>query len=87
MESLSGAVFETITQELVASLRLWPDQGVNWEGRRARISPDRLAAFHQRLNDLIAEYWGGPDGAPAAEPGGTLMSFAAVSYRFPGDEA
>lgn len=86
-ETLSGAMFDSVTQELVASLRLWPDQGVNWEGRRARLSSDRLKEFNARLSDLIAEYWGGPDDAPADDPEGTIMSFATVSYRFPGDEA
>lgn len=87
-ETLSGAMFDSVTQELVASLRLWPEQGVNWEGRRARISADRLEEFNSRLRDLIAEYWGGPDGTAANDPDGELMSFAAVSYRFPGsDEA
>ena len=83
MESLSGAVFETITQELVASLRLWPDQPVEWEGRRARIAPDRLAEFHERLSDLIAEYWGGPDTPATDDPDADLMAFASVTYRFP----
>lgn len=83
MESLSGAVFETITQELVASLRLWPDQSVEWEGRRARIAPDRLADFHRRLSDLIAEYWGGPDTPAPDDPDAELMAFASVTYRFP----
>lgn len=85
-ETLSGAMFDSVTQELVASLRLWPDQGVNWEGRRARLSPDRLEAFNHRLRELIAEYWGGPDGTSPSDPDGELTAFAAVSYRFPGED-
>jgi DNA-binding transcriptional ArsR family regulator len=88
METLSGAVFETVTQELVASLRLWPDQPVEWEGRRARIAPERLAAFQQRLGDLVNEYWGGPDSPVADDPDADLMAFASVRFRFPeGNEA
>jgi DNA-binding transcriptional ArsR family regulator len=88
LESLSGAMFETITQELVASLRLWPDQPVEWEGRRARIAPERLAEFQGRLGDLINEYWGGPDTPAADDPDAPLMAFASVRFRFPGgDEA
>ncbi len=86
MESLSGAVFETITQELVASLRLWPDQPVEWEGRRARIGPDRLAEFHARLADLVNEYWGGPDTPATDDPDADLMAFASVRFRFPGGD-
>jgi DNA-binding transcriptional ArsR family regulator len=86
-ESLSGAMFDSVSQELVASIRLWADQDINWEGRRARIAPERLDEFNHRLRDLIAEYWGGPDGTADNDPDAVMMSFAAVSYRFPGDEA
>ena len=84
--ALSGAVFESVTQELVASLSLWPDQGVSWEGRRSRLSPGRVEEFTTRLYDLIAEYWGGPDGPAPDDPEGTPMAFAAVTYRFPGKD-
>lgn len=85
--ALSGAVFDSVTQELVASMRLWPDQDVAWEGRRARLAPDRVQEFNRRLLDLIAEYWGGPDGPADPDPDGVPMAFAAVTYRFPGDDA
>ncbi len=83
---LSGAVFESITQELVASANLWPDQLPNWEGRRSRLSPERLQEFNDRLMALIAEYWGGPDQPANEDPHADLMAFAAVTYRFPGEE-
>lgn len=86
-ESLSGAVFESITQELVASLRLWPDQPVEWEGRRARIAPERLREFNVRLTALISEYWGGPDSPKRDDSDADLMAFAALTYRFPGEDA
>jgi DNA-binding transcriptional ArsR family regulator len=84
--ALSGAVFESITQELVASATLWPDRLPSWEGRRARLSPERVEKFNARLMALIEEYWGGPDTPPEDDPDGQLMAFAAVTYRFPGDE-
>lgn len=85
METLSGAVFEAVTQEVVASLSLWPDQNLGWEGRRARLSPERLKEFDSRLLALIAEYWGGPETPPRDDPDADLMAFATVTYRFPGE--
>lgn len=84
--SLSGAVFESITQELVASTTLWPDQPPNWEGRQCRLSPERLTEFNDRLRVLIADYWGGPEQPANDDPDAELMAFAAVTYRFPGEE-
>ncbi len=86
LESISGAVFETLTQELVASLRRWPDQPVAWEGRRVRIGPERLAEFDRRLAALIDEYWGGPDTPAPDDPDADLMAFATVRFRYPGGE-
>ena len=86
METLSGAVFEAVTQEVVASLSLWPEQDLGWEGRRARLSPERLKEFDNRLLALIAEYWGGPDIPAGDDPDADQMAFATVTYRFPGEE-
>ena len=86
LETLTGAVFEAVTQEVVASLSLWPEQNLGWEGRRARLSPERLKEFDDRLLALIAEYWGGPDTPVRDDPNADLMAFAAVTYRFPGEE-
>ncbi|MDQ3525397.1 MAG: transcriptional regulator, partial [Chloroflexota bacterium] len=85
METLSGAVFEAVTQEVVASLSLWPEQDIGWEGRGARLSTERLKEFDSRLLALLAEYWGGPDTPAPDDPDGELMAFATVTYRFPGD--
>lgn len=85
METLSGAVFEAVTQEVVASLALWPEQELGWEGRRARLSPERIKEFDDQLLSLIAEYWGGPDTPAPDDPDGELMAFATVTYRFPGE--
>lgn len=85
METLSGAVFEAVTQEVVASLALWPEQDIGWEGRRVRMSDARRSAFDARLLALIAEFWGGPDTPAPDDPDGTLLAFAAVTFRFPGE--
>lgn len=86
---VSGAIFESVTQELIASLKLWPDQPLYWETRRARLSPDRVAEFDKRLLALIAEFWGEVDEPVAADPDADadadLMAFATTTYRFPGN--
>ncbi len=82
---LAGAVFESITQELVASVTLWPDPPPIWEGRRARIPADRLAEFEERLRALIEEYWGSPEKPAEDNPDADTMAFIALTYRFPGE--
>lgn len=82
---MKGTLVEAVTQEVVASLSLWPDQDLGWEGRRVRLSPQRLKEFDDRLLALIAEYWGSPDTPARDDPDGDLMAFATVTYRFPGE--
>ena len=83
---VSGAGLEAITQELIASLKVWPDQPLYWEGRRARMSPDRAAEFNRRLLSLLTEFWGDLEETETGNPEDALMSIATVMYRFPGDE-
>jgi DNA-binding transcriptional ArsR family regulator len=83
---VSGAGLEAITQELIASLKVWPDQPLYWEGRRARMSPDRAAEFNRRLLSLLTEFWGDLEEPETGNPEDDLMSIATVMYRFPGDE-
>lgn len=90
VEAFAGPValagLESVSQELMASLKAWPDQPLYWEGRRAEMPPERVAEFNERLLALIGEFWGSPD-APAQEKGDEdVMSFATVMYRFPGNE-
>lgn len=83
---LAGAVFDSVTQEVVAAATLWPDTAPNWEGRRARIAPERLAEFDERLRALIAEYWGAPEQPIDDDPGAPTMALMTVTYRYPGEE-
>jgi len=80
---VSGAIFESVTQELVASLRLWPEQELYWETRRARLTPARAAEFDRRLLALIDEFWDAAD-APDDQDA-VRMAVATTMYRFPGD--
>jgi DNA-binding transcriptional ArsR family regulator len=83
---VSGALFESVTQELVASLKLWPAQPLYWVTRRARLSPERQSEFNNRLLALLEEFWGRLDEPAPADPEADLMAFAGVMYRFPGNE-
>jgi DNA-binding transcriptional ArsR family regulator len=96
LPDVTVAEFEALSQEVAASAVLWPEppDHPNWEGRTARLSPERLEEFHQKLLALIAEYWGGPhrggdtpDVSTAIEdPTAPVHSFAAVIYRDPTDQ-
>ncbi len=82
---VSGAIFESVTQELVASLKLWPDQPLYWETRRGHLSPDRASEFDKRLLALIAEFWGDLDEPASGDLDVDVMAFATTMYRFPGN--
>ncbi len=81
--SISAPIFESVAQELAACENQWPDLLPNWELRRLRLPPERVEEFQQRLLDLIAEYWGGPEAQVADDPRSPAMGFAAVTYRYP----
>ena len=81
--SVAAATAESVGQELGASLTAWPDQRMNFEGRRARMSPARALEFNEKLVELIDEYWGGPDRPIDEDPDDPLMSFVGLWYRFP----
>lgn len=81
--SIAAATAESVGRELGASLTTWPDQLMNLEGRRARMSHARALEFNERLVELIQEYWGGPDQPVDENPEDPLMSFIGVWYRFP----
>lgn len=91
--TFAASMLESVLQEVAASEAAWPDQPIEWENRRLRLSPARAEEFNRRLLDLLAEYWGGPDSddpndvarARGAEedPAAPRLCFAAVLYREP----
>lgn len=81
--TIAAATAESVGRELGASLTTWPDQLMNFEGRRARMTHARVLEFNERLVDLIHEYWGGPDQPVEEDPADPLMSFIGLWYRFP----
>ena len=91
--TFAATMLEAALQEVAASEATWPDQPVDWETRRLRVSPDRAREFNHRLHELLAEYWGGPDPddpddvskvrlAPE-DPDAPRLCFVAVLYREP----
>lgn len=84
--SVTESVLESAVREAVASMVLWPEKPLSYEGRRARIPTDRLAEFHLKLDSLIDEYWGGPEESPLDDEGADLMALMTVVYRFPGTD-
>ncbi|HEV2528119.1 MAG TPA: ArsR family transcriptional regulator [Thermomicrobiales bacterium] len=79
--AVSSAVLGAVLQDLGHSEARWPDELTNWEIRRLRLAPERREEFRLRLNALIAEYWGGPNGAVDDDPDGELFTFASLLFR------
>ena len=52
---------------------------------RKAYSPERAEEFYGRLNDLIAEYWGGPERVAIEDPHPPRLCLAAVIFRDPLD--
>jgi DNA-binding transcriptional ArsR family regulator len=84
--SVASASLDSIGREIVASLTTWPDQRLNYEGRRTRMPIRRALEFNERLVELIDEYWGSP-GRPVEENrDDPLMALVGFWYRFPESE-
>lgn len=82
---LSAAALVSSAQELEASLKAWPDQPVYHEGRRTRMSPQRLAEFNDRMLALVGEYWGNPRQTVDEDESDDVMAMVMAMYRFPGE--
>lgn len=80
---VASAEFEALRQEVVAAMAVDSGELPSWEGRHARLSAERLAEFHRRLLDLIAEYWGGPETEAPQDPTAPMMALMTVVYRDP----
>lgn len=83
MAPVAAATLDSVRQDVVSSLREWPDQLMNYESRRLRMSQARVMEFNDRLIELLGEFWGNPDHPVEEDPDGTVMAFAGIWYRFP----
>lgn len=82
---VSAAGLISVAQELEASLRTWPEQPFYHEGRRTRMSAQRLAEFNDRMLALIGEYWGNPEEPVVEDDEDDVMAMVMAMYRFPGE--
>lgn len=81
--AFAAATLDSIESELLTSIETWPNQRLNYEGRRARMPYARAEEFNEKLVRLIDEYWG-DGGEPVDEdPDDPLLSFIGLWYRFP----
>jgi DNA-binding transcriptional ArsR family regulator len=91
--TFAASMLESVLQEVAASEATWPDQPIEWENRRLRLSPPRAREFNRRLLDQLAEFWGGPDPddpndvsrarSVKEDPDAPRLCFAAVLFREP----
>ncbi len=80
--SVTGAVFEALRQEALASIAAWPGHPVDITRRAARISDEQLEAFRGELVALLDRYWADSDDDAAEVP---RVRFLAAWYRDPAD--
>lgn len=82
MAPVAAATLDSVRQDVVTSMREWPDQLMNFESRRLRMSQARAMEFNDRLIELLGEFWGNPDHPVEEDPGAPVMAFAGIWYRF-----
>lgn len=83
MAPVAGATLAAVRHDVVASLEEWPNQLMNFESRRLRMSQARAMEFNEKLIELLGEYWGNPDHPVVEEPDEPVMAFAGIWYRYP----
>jgi DNA-binding transcriptional ArsR family regulator len=81
--SVASATLDSVSKELVGSLKAWPNQKMNYEGRRARMPYERAVEFNDKLEALISEYWGSPSHPVEENPDDPMLALIAAWYRFP----
>lgn len=83
MAPVAAATLDSVRRDVVTSLREWPDQMMNYESRRLRMSQARAMEFNDRLIELLGEFWGNPDHPVQEDPDAPVMAFTGIWYRFP----
>jgi hypothetical protein len=83
MAPVASATLDAVRQDVVASLDAWPNQLMNFESRRLRMSHARAMEFNDKLIELLGDYWGNPDHPVEEDPDEPVMAFAGIWYRFP----
>lgn len=83
MAPVANATLDAVRHDVVTSLETWPNQLMNFESRRLRMSHARAMEFNERLIELLGEFWGNPDHPVEEDPDSPVMAFAGIWYRFP----
>lgn len=83
--AFAAATLDSITSEVLTSVETWPNQRMNYEGRRARMPYTRAAEFNEKLVQLVDEYWGDGTEPLDEDPDDPLLAFIGFWYRFPED--
>lgn len=83
LAAIASNTMNSVANEVVTSLTTWPDQLMNYEGRRTRMSLERAVEFNEKFEELITEYWGSPDHPVKEDPDDPLMALVGFWYRFP----
>ena len=81
--TVAAATMDAVTSEIVTSIETWPDQRMNYEGRRTHMPYSRAEEFNEKLVRLVDEYWGSPDSPVEGDPDDPLLAFIGFWYRFP----
>lgn len=81
--TMAAATMDSVTSEIVTSMETWPDQRMNYEGRRRHMPYARAEEFNEKLVRLVDEYWGSPDNPIEGDPEDPLLAFIGFWYRFP----
>jgi DNA-binding transcriptional ArsR family regulator len=77
-----GVELDRIRHEALESSAIWHEASPQLLRQAARLHPDRLAAFHERLRALVHEFW-----PPATNENGELPKsvLTILTYREPPD--
>lgn len=84
--TVAAATMDSLTSEIVTSIETWPDQRMNYEGRRVRMPYARAEEFNEKLVRLVNEYWGSPEEPRHGDEDDPLLAFIGFWYRFPEDQ-
>jgi hypothetical protein len=82
--ALTQPALDTLRHDMTTSIKLFPDYTAHIQTRRKRMSPEKAAAFIERLRALLNEF-GWDDPRPDDDPDAVETRFAAFLYRDPGN--
>jgi DNA-binding transcriptional ArsR family regulator len=83
--ALVQPALDMLRHDMTTSIKLFPEYTSHLQTRRKRMTPEKAAAFIERLRALLNEF-GWDDPRPDDEPGAVETRFAAFLYRHPGNQ-